>query len=121
MRASNSSGDVKNSKYAFWYTYPLLGPQPNVLSLLRMPFTAGCELIVRNPRPLILASCPAMTDVSLSTGWSDQGNAESWLKQNFWKRDVTSLKVDGWSHSLIASSFCMMYVSKSAAAWGGTK
>jgi hypothetical protein len=36
-----------------------------------------------------------MTDVSLSTGWSDQGNADNWFKQNFRKRAITSLNVVG--------------------------
>lgn len=68
MSASSNLGDAKNSRYAFWYTYPLLGPQPNVLSSLRTPFTAGWELIVRKPSRFILASCFAITEVSLNTG-----------------------------------------------------
>jgi len=90
----------------FWYTNPLLGPHPKTLSLLGTPLTAGCELIVKNPRSLIWASFSAMTFISEDGPCSDHGSEGTFPRQKSRKTALNVSNSVGDPQVFRASSFC---------------
>ena len=89
----------------FWYTNPLLGPHPKTLSLLGTPLTAGCELIVKNPRSLTWASFSAMTFISDDAPCSDQGSESTFPRQKSRNTALNVLNSVGDPQTFRASSF----------------